>query len=90
MLFLSYSLENINKLNTELQAETLKIQLLLNRITWLHETFIRLLVKKNIIDSRDLVDMDSRDPNTYKALNYIYFGAKLDAYLMSDSIKCKN
>lgn len=88
MFFLSYTLEHITKVNIEFQSEIPKAPILLTRMIALYKTFLRSYVKKTIIDTKNFTDINVHDPTVYKSLNDIYFGARLDAFLKSEGLKC--
>lgn len=87
-LFLSYTLELLTKLNIEFQSENPKVPILLNRMTVFYKTLLRSFVKQDLIETKDFSKINLNDPNVFKPLENIYFGAKLDAFINSNACRC--
>lgn len=88
LLFLSFPLEIIIKVNMEFQSETPKVPVLLSRMTAVYKSFLRASIKRNVLDGKHFVDINVNYPACYKRLDDIYFGAKLDVFLNSENQKC--
>ncbi|CAH1153894.1 unnamed protein product [Phaedon cochleariae] len=82
-LFLSYVLELITKVNIELQSETPKLPIFLNRITTLYKTILKCFIKKTLIQKIETEYIDVNNPSNYVSLENVHVGAKLDALIKS-------
>jgi hypothetical protein len=79
--FLEFNLKLITDLNQELQSESPKMSLLLNRITSLYKSILKCFVKHDVIKNHEIANINVKDPSIYRSVDNIHFGGKVDAYL---------
>lgn len=80
-LFLSYSLDLINKMNREFQSDGIKIQYLIKRITTLYKTILQnFIISERIGD--DLDNLDVSNPRNFLPLENMYFGAQCELFIL--------
>lgn len=81
LLFLSYILEIMNKMNLIFQSEDTQIHTLHSRIINLYKIVLRNFVKKAIVDKTDLSKILPSNPDCYLKLEEIYMGANVQMFL---------
>lgn len=79
--FLEFNLKLITDLNQELQSESPKMPLLLNRITSLYKSILKCFVKHDAIKNHEIANINVKDPSIYRSVDNINFGGKVHAYL---------
>lgn len=89
LLFLSYILDIINKMNLTFQGEGTQIHVLHTRFTNLYKTVLKNYIKRSIIDKIDLSKISPTNSDYYLKIEDIYMGAKVQLFLDNYSI-CQN
>lgn len=85
ILFLSYILDLIVKVNLELQSISSKFPILLETTTSLYKVILKNYVKREVINRELFIHVNH--PYNYINLNDVYSGAKTEAFLISESEK---
>lgn len=76
----------VNKLNLEFQSETLKLHVLLKRISALYTTILRNFIKKEHLTNFNLNDVNIKNPRIYTTIDNMYFGAKFELFALETNI----
>ncbi|XP_023310301.1 zinc finger protein 862-like [Anoplophora glabripennis] len=87
ILFLSYVLDLIVKVNLEMQSETSKFPILLERMTLFYNVVMKNYIKRETLKSTSLHLINVSHPHNYLDLKSIYCGAKTEAFLQVESEK---
>ncbi|XP_051165674.1 uncharacterized protein LOC127284325 [Leptopilina boulardi] len=83
--FLSHALTWTVKLNLQLQREKPQIATLLKSVTEIYKSILKCFIKSDILSSTDLSRIQVDYPRNFKPLEEMYFGAKVDAFIKSDT-----
>lgn len=86
LLFLSYILEIINKMNLQFQSETTQIQILYSRFTSIYKTILRNFIKKEVMDEMELSKISPSNPDYFVNLERIYIGARAQLFLQENYV----
>lgn len=81
LLFLSYILDIINKMNLIFQGEGTQIHILHTQFITLYKNVLRNFIQKTIIDKIDLSKINLTNPDNYLKLEDIYMGANVQLFL---------
>lgn len=86
LLFLSYVLDLITKLNVEMQSEGSKLPLVHDRFTTLYKVILKNYIKPEIISKNvDCIHtINVNHPHNHLDLKLIYCGAKSEAFLQTE------
>lgn len=87
LLFLSYILEIVNKLNIEFQSEKPKIHLLNKRIADLYRSILRNYMKLDYLKKTDMDKIEPSNPTHFLPLENIYLGAKYEVEIKKNTIE---
>lgn len=71
----------------EMQSETSKFPILLERMTSLYTVILKNYIKRDILNSTPLHLINVNYPRNYIELKTIYCGAKAEAFLQAESEK---
>lgn len=86
MLFLSYVLDLVTKLNIELQSETSKVPILLERMSTFYKSLLRNFIKAEVTKNTEFDRINVEYPHNFKEIDTVYCGGKSDAFIL-DSIR---
>lgn len=86
LIFLSYILDIINKMNLNFQGEGTQIHILHTQFTTLYKNVLRNYIQKGIVDKIDLSQINPTNPDYYLKLEDIYMGANVQLFLNDHSI----
>jgi hypothetical protein len=74
-------LKQITDVNQELQSETPKIPILLDRVACLYKLILKCFIQNDVIQRTNFCLIDVRNPRNYKQIENIYFGGNVDTFL---------
>lgn len=80
MLFLSYILDLVVKVNLEMQSQTSKFPILLERMTALYSVIIKNFIKSEVVGKVPLHLINVNNPHNYLDLKAVYYGARAEAF----------
>lgn len=80
LIFLSYILDIINKMNLNFQGEGTQIHILHTQFTTLYKNVLRNYIQKGIVDKIDLSQINPTNPDYYLKLEDIYMGANVQLF----------
>ncbi|KYN19742.1 hypothetical protein ALC57_07895, partial [Trachymyrmex cornetzi] len=86
LLFLSYILDIINKMNLIFQGEGTQIHILHTKFSTLYKNVLRNFIKKTIIDQFNLSKILPTNSDYYVKLEEIYMGANVELFLKTNFI----
>lgn len=82
LLFLSYILDLILKINLEIQSENYKLPVVLERFTSLYKVVLKNFIKPEILLKTESIHMiNVNHPHNYLDLKSLYCGAKTEAFV---------
>ncbi|XP_018403791.1 PREDICTED: uncharacterized protein LOC108780510, partial [Cyphomyrmex costatus] len=76
--FLEYILPVFTNMNIEFQAETPKIHLLYDNISSAYKTILECYIKKEILASKDISEIQYRNPRNFVPIDNLYLGPKVN------------
>lgn len=86
LYFLSYILENITRVNREMQSENPKTPLLLEKITNLYKIILRCFMKRDSYTGNNIFKVLVPDPKNYMNFENLSLGSKVEI-LLSDPVE---
>ncbi|CAH1114785.1 unnamed protein product [Psylliodes chrysocephalus] len=86
LLFFSYVLELVTKVNLEFQSEQPKLPIFLERMTTLYRIILKGFTKKHILETVPLSNINVCHPKNYLEIYKMFFGAKVDTILKAETI----
>lgn len=82
--FLSYALGMINKLNLEMQAEDVRIHVIVPRVKHLFKQFCRNFMSRNVIDRKDIYRANLNE--NHLPLENVFCGDLVESFYIENSI----
>ncbi|KAJ8915278.1 hypothetical protein NQ315_014786 [Exocentrus adspersus] len=79
--FLSYILDQVNRLNLEFQSEKPKLHLLLKRSSDLYRSILRNYITQEVVIGQTLNNINPSNPRIFLPLEKVYFGANVEVLI---------
>lgn len=83
--FLEYILPFFVNINLEMQSEDIKIHLIYARVSTFYKTLLENFMDSDYIRKTDVQNIDFKDKKYNLALNNIYLGGKIEAFLIDNN-----
>ena len=86
LLFVKYVVGKIDQMNTEFQAEDMRLHVVYSRISDQYRTLLAMFVRNDVLRNKTLIDVDPLDSSCYMPLSDIEVGGRCESLLAKEPL----